>query len=491
MPLIDLGSLDGQWYLDLGLLADALQHPDVMWNAAELGRRTGVPPSTLRHHTQKIEGRPVGNRWWPMGMDGAKRAVDAARGDLASNASESEAKPAELFHAERQLERSKGELRKTKAQLKVAAKEANLIDAVTEMVQPVIDEYRISRQKPFKFAAPKRSGRVSMVWHCCDVHWGEYVDADRVGGVNAYSPEIAASRFEAHTDRTLQWVENMQMLHGVEEFVVFGMGDLISNLAHLHPEAVVQTAGAVVETLDVSIVLAQVITELSCHVDKVRIEASAGSNHGRTTKKNANSATLLQTNWDTMVWQWVRALTMNLSNVEVTQHPGYKAHVNVQGQRCAFAHGHLMRGGGGQLGIPAYALKRMHDSTVSRSVIETRQLFKDEKLATEVGTAMAALSRIVDHTRVGHFHTEGIWRQGMGSAGFVPSLMGPNEYAIDELEKFSPAGQMLEVFHPDRGIIGRHTIDVCDVMQPDDTRYSWGTQDGAMAAEVMAEWLDR
>jgi hypothetical protein len=369
-----------------------------------------------------------------------------------------------------EVEKYRAQVRALKAENRELAKNGDVIGTISDLLAPVVVECRLPPPEKVPKRGKGRKTPVSVVAHWTDWHWGELVDPEQVAGHNAYSPGIAALRVQRLVDTMLTWIDHYDELHGVAEVVIVLNGDMASGMDNIHPEQATEYARIAVQILDCALVAAQAIRDVAGRVKRVRIVATRrGGNHTRSKRKMPLGAAAAETSWEAVWVEYLAALLKDARNVVWQLGNAYKIRYDVQGVPCAAAHGDLMRGGGGQLGIPAYALKRLHDATVKRSMQAAR------RDAAAGADPLAALARIVKHLRIGHFHTYVTWGIDDGDIAICPSLKGVDAFVMDALERYSPAAQLLEVIHPRRDVIGTHVIGVQDVMTDDDPcRYSWG-----------------
>lgn len=434
------------WYRDRAQLQAALDEHGSVRAAA---KATGTARGTLRDWAQRYELTPA--------------SVPPAA-----------AEPADLAAMRRRLERSLAEQRSLQAENRELARGENLLDDIRDLLAPVVAGLVLPKPRNVRPAKPDKTP-VSLVLHLCDLHWGEIVDPDLVSGDNAYSPEIAARRLQHGIDTTLLWVDNYTKLAGVDEIVVVVNGDTVSGQHNIHPDSADEYARIAKQVLDAGLVLAQAIRDLASNVRRVRVVGTQG-NHPRSTRRMPTGRARSETSWETLLHEFVAALLVRSENVDFHIARGYKTHVRIGPSTWAFAHGDAMKGGGGNLGVPAYALKRTHDATRDRSVTRARSPL------TTLG-----LDDVVKHTRIGHFHLYTKWQVGEGDIAITPSPKGVDPFVTDQLEKYSPAAFLLEAVHPEHDVIGDHVIGVQHIMDASgDCRYAWGAlTDGTPAAALM------
>ena len=102
----------------------------------------------------------------------------------------------------------------------------------------------------------------------------------------------------------------------------------------------------------------------------------------------------------------------------------------------------------------------------------------------------AAASGVIKRSRYAHFHSFMHWQAGMADIMLGPSPKGVDPFVKDQLGRYSPPMFVIEVVHPDHGMIGLHPVDLTSIVDVDaSSRYVWN-DDGSlgMAADVYADW---
>lgn len=371
---------------------------------------------------------------------------------------------------------------------------------IAHRIEKAVGPYMRSLQLP-KVQAPiidrKASEPITLQLTLNDIHWGKVFDGAVLRGLNAYNPNIAARRLQKVVDVTLRWIENYESMgHPVEKLIIPAIGDNVNG--NLHPEDEDNYADIMVQAVDMALVMGQIGWELAHYVPEIVWVWPAGDNHSRLTKKSATSAKAMGTTVNTSLATSVSLLLAQLDHVKVLIDRSHHTFFTVYGRTHGVAHGNLLMGGGGQLGIPAYGMAREHHGNLAETVILAKTQNADLRL-TEGLTVSERMNRlqelldgIVDHTFIGHFHTRASLEFAYGDLAVEPSAMGTDPYARDALRRFSPARQMLRAIHPKHDIIGEHVLHLNEFKDPNvQSRYHWGIEDQANAnpAEMMSEWL--
>ncbi|MDI9847395.1 hypothetical protein QM467_04880 [Rhodoblastus sp. 17X3] len=282
--------------------------------------------------------------------------------------------------------------------------------------------------------SPEGKHREAIVLPISDVHMGEVIDLDQMGGRNSYNRSIAARRLE----RLFQSAVKLGTTHweGPAPAVIYVvlLGDLITGEIHdelaktndlLSIPAVRELSGLLISGLDL------LLKSFSC---EIRVVALPG-NHGRTTRKPEAKGHAINS-YDTLVaWQiesWYRA--KGEKRLSFSAPLSGDALISICGWNVLFTHGNNIgsRGGMGMVGPAA---------TISRGMQRVIQDY-------------AAIGTVIDYVVTGHFHTPIELEYGFCN-GSVP---GPSEYSMQGRMRSHPASQWFLTFHPVRGVARRWKI---------------------------------
>lgn len=355
--------------------------------------------------------------------------------------------PADIIELRRQIDRLTKNNQDLRKQLSTGIAEANLLDEIRALIDPVIESYpstvKVASKSSLNRSARRREP-VEIIVYLTDWHVGEQIDPSDVQGLNEYNIDIAARRVEHVALVVEQWRENYEQLHGVSRVTYGILGDMVNNAGQLHPDQSQDYAGALVQSLDASLLMYQCVKPTIESGTATRIVTTRGGNHGRSTKKMPSGPSAAQTSWDGVAYEHLGALLRG-SDVEWHMSRAYSATIDVAGKTFWLAHGDAIKGGGGSLGIPAYGAKRHSDAAVMASVLDAIR--------------RSAPGVIVEHVRTGHFHEEVLIRLPTGSFKICPSIKGTSAWELDTLGKVSRPEALIEVVHPDHGIISSHVID--------------------------------
>jgi hypothetical protein len=432
------------WHLNPTTLTAAIEE---FGNATRAAQAIGHPPTRSATRAAKLM-RETGSP-----ITGAPRVAS-------SEPAATVADPRELVTLRRQLERVSAEAQQLRSELATGITAANALEDVSAIVAPLMDEYpnlvRKASTKKLK-RETRHSTPVEMIVYLADWHIGEVINPVDVEGHNEYGPHIASQRIEHIAKVLLDWVEQYGQWHKVDRITFAGMGDMVNNAGLLHPDQSTDYARVLVQALDASLLAYQMILPFAELGYDVRFVATAGGNHGRSNKgKPPFGPSAAQTSWDSVMYEHLAALLRG-SGVKFQLGRSYSQTIEVAGHAVWLAHGHAIKGGGGQLGIPAYGTKRASTAAVMASVLEAMRT--------------SSMGRIVKHARVAHFHQEVQMPMPTGTFKICPSIKGTGPWELAALGAVSTPECMFEVFHPEHGIIGSHTV---DCTYADGDGFVWG-----------------
>jgi predicted phosphodiesterase len=280
--------------------------------------------------------------------------------------------------------------------------------------------------------------REALILFLSDLHMGEVISKEEMGGRNSFNKAIARRRLE----RLFQSVVKLGTIHwsGPPPEVIYLVlgGDLISGeihdeLAKTNDLLSIPAVKALTESLIAGIQL--LLKSFACPINVI----SVPGNHGRTTRKPEAKAFALNS-YDTLVaWSLESWFTAQSERRLTFSAPASgDALVNIMGWNVLFTHGDRIgsRGGTGFIGSAATAARGM------------KRLVYD----------YAGEGIILDTIIMGHFHTPVELEEGFVNG----TLAGPSEYSRSGRMGSHPASQWLLTVHPIHGIARRWKIQVGD-----------------------------
>jgi hypothetical protein len=256
-----------------------------------------------------------------------------------------------------------------------------------------------------------------------DLHWGEQVRAEQIGGVNSYNLAIARQRLRTVLETVIALCKILDPTMSYPGIVVPLGGDMVSG--NIHDElAASNELNTMPTVLDLYRHLVPAIRLLADTFGNVFLPCVSG-NHDRDTKK-IWSKDRNHTSFGWLLYQFLAAAFADNPRVTFYIPDGSDALYRIYNTRYLLTHGDQFRGGDGIIG-PLGPVTRGEQKKNTRN---------------------AAVGQDYDVMEFGHFHKRMLTARLRGNG----SLKGYDEYAADNNFGFEPASQNFWVTHPDHGI---------------------------------------
>jgi len=276
----------------------------------------------------------------------------------------------------------------------------------------------------------KAGSRGAPVTIWSDIHYGEVVSANEVGGVNEYNSAIANKRMRALVNITVDLAHN-HMGRAVANYpgiIICLGGDMIGG--DIHEELMATNDRTPHQAVnDLTDILAGAIDTMATKFGKAFVPCVVG-NHGRSTKRPTFKRRVF-TNYDWSIYCNLERHFRKSPNVRFLIPPESDAHFSVFGHRFLLTHGDSLgvKGGDGIIGAIGPIVRG----------------------AIKVHNSEAQIGRDFDTLLMCHWHTYmSLPQQGVIVNGCVK---GFDEYARLALRaRYSPPTQSLFFCHPDHGI---------------------------------------
>lgn len=268
-----------------------------------------------------------------------------------------------------------------------------------------------------------------------DVHYGENVRKEQIGGVNSFNIPIARQRLRAVFDGAIHLCRILSPEMNYPGIIMPLGGDMISG--NIHDElAATNDLNTMPTLLDLYKQLVPGIRLMADTFGNVFIPCVSG-NHDRDTKKTW-SKDRNHTSFGWLLYQFL-ALAFDGDKRVVFYIPdGSDALYKVYNTRYLLTHGDQFRGGDGIIG-PLGPITRGEQKKNARN---------------------AAVGQDYDVMEFGHFHTRLLSARLRGNG----SVKGYDEYAAANNFKFERPSQNWTITHPDHGITFDAPI-YCDLVQ--------------------------
>ena len=287
---------------------------------------------------------------------------------------------------------------------------------------------------PPKNTLIRHEGRTVII-HLSDLHCGERVSLDALGGLNRYNIDIFRQRMSRLAHKAVSLMTEHWKGKPPEKIVVIFGGDLISGEIH---EELAKTNDALASPAVLIAVetLAGVVEKLAA-VAPVDVYSLAG-NHGRLTRK-PESKGFVSNSLDTLIGQVVEMTLKGDKRIRFFYPESGDALINVYGLIFCVNHGDRngSKGGQGFLGALATIIRGMH---------KVHAYYASQKIR-------------VDFVMQGHLHTTGYFPSlGMSNG----SGIGPSEYGRDLKARPEEAKQNMIVVHATHGVIDFKELKIGD-----------------------------
>lgn len=292
------------------------------------------------------------------------------------------------------------------------------------------------------------------VWS--DFHYGEVVNPDEVGGVNAYDMKIARQRFIRLVDTTIDLCTNHMGRSKVAYpgIVVCLGGDMIGG--DIHEELMATNDRTPHQSVnDLTDLLAGGLEKIADQFGRVFVPCVVG-NHGRSTRKPRMKGRVF-TNYDWSIYCNLERHFRKDKRIQIMVPSETDAYFAVFGHRFLLTHGDSLgvKGGDGIIGVLG---------PIMRGTLK-------------VGQSEAQIGRAFDTLVVCH------WHQYITLPGLVVNnaFKGYDEYARLALRaKYSRPSQALWFVHPEHGITAHWQVYV-DKLRSAEHSKTWVTWQQAEA----------
>jgi hypothetical protein len=256
-----------------------------------------------------------------------------------------------------------------------------------------------------------------------DLHWGERVRKEQVGGVNEYSLAIAHRRLRTVIETTISLSKILDPTMSYPGIIIPLGGDMVSG--NIHDElSVTNELNTMPTLLDIYRQLVPAVKLMADTFGNVFLPCVSG-NHDRDTKKMW-SKDRNHTSFGWLLYQFLAAAFADDKRVTFYIPDGSDALYRIFNTRYCLTHGDQFRGGDGIIG-PLGPVTRGEQKKNTRN---------------------AAVGQDYDVMEFGHFHKRMLTARLRGNG----TLKGYDEYAADNNFGYEPPSQNFWITHPDHGI---------------------------------------
>lgn len=347
-------------------------------------------------------------------------------------------------HINDQLISVANENRKLKKKLDSLRKDKSLEDKVLDIVQ---DEVRALPSPPvinsLKIPDKPKGEDKALLLLLSDIHAGEVVSIEEMGGLNEYNLLIMAKRFQFLVNHVIHKIKRYK---NVNTIYIALLGDMVSG--DIHDELMATNETNVIECAFIlTSVLNQVIIELAKHMKNVVVLGVVG-NHGRLTRKKYYKNKYV--NWDYVIYKAIQSAMVNQKNVRCVFPKSFFHIENILGHDFLFLHGDDIRA---WQGIPWYGINRATD---------------------KLDDALKYNGKTFESLFLAHFHNTGQLDKSLGEVIINSSMIGGNEFSLGRMFAISRPKQLLMCVEEDMGLTWREPIALhtaASVIADDELRY--------------------
>lgn len=164
----------------------------------------------------------------------------------------------------------------------------------------------LEENKPLSFSkihsTTIKNRRANVLWS--DFHYGQETN----NSVNVYNPEVFRKRFAHLVDRTIHYC----IKHDVSELTIGALGDFVNGLIHVSTR-VESSEDVITQLQHVSEHIAEAVTEISKHVDRIRFINIVG-NHSRLSPNKNDS--VFKENLENLIPWFLEHRLRQITNVD-------------------------------------------------------------------------------------------------------------------------------------------------------------------------------
>jgi len=276
----------------------------------------------------------------------------------------------------------------------------------------------------------KASGLHASIAHLSDLHNGEVVDIESMGGLGEFNMEIFRWRLGYYVRKFLRLLELKRSQLEIPTWHVFAGGDWISGLIHDELLKTNQT-NVLDQVVTTAYWMSHAIAQISVHFEEVYFHGVVG-NHGRTQQKIEHKET--HVNWDHICYQMVAFFLKDYTHIKFDLPKSLWQVVDVVNTKWLHAHGHGIKG---WAGIPYYGINRF---------------------LQEMRETLALGDIQYDSVALCHFHEAFTRWIPTGQLIINGNWKGGDEYALNGLHKTTDPIQIVSTVHEKYGPLAPEPI---------------------------------
>jgi transposase-like protein len=262
-----------------------------------------------------------------------------------------------------------------------------------------------------------------------DLHASEVVSSEQMNGINEYDWDVMLRRHDQMLKSIVSFKRKRP--YPVRKLFINGLGDMLSG--NIHPELKETNDRPLMEAaLQLGMDMSEWVARLAEEFEEIEIHGVVG-NHPRTTLKQGMKNRY--DNYDWMVYQIMKLRLAESPHVTVEVPRSANTTVQVFGETHLLMHGDGIRST--MPGVPWGGVMRR---------------------VAEMTNQYARIGTPIRRFHVGHFHNPNIVEGGRILMN--GSVKGPDEYSLLQFGGGHDASQLLQVYHPRRGLTETCILDL-------------------------------
>jgi hypothetical protein len=278
-----------------------------------------------------------------------------------------------------------------------------------------------------------------------DPHMEEVVDARETNGMAEWNFPRFLSSMWVMLEKAIAYARELRASNIITDIHVFMLGDMVTG--EIHTDVYHTNAFYLPDALTYGpFYWGQFFRELSAHFRRVIITCVPG-NHGRLDIKPTSKRTVGR-NWDTCMYQNTAVQTRNIENIIWNIPRSPKTTVEVNGWSFLLQHGDRVPQHGGT--VPYYGMLRQRSAEIAKRIG-----FRVKDIPAQIAKGL-----LFDYDMRGHHHTNGSIEERVL---LCPSMMGNNEFGLDNTFGHKIPGSRLLVISEEDGIYADHRINLLDL----------------------------
>tara|TARA_R110000824_G_scaffold17485_4_gene70857 strand:- start:447 stop:1694 length:1248 start_codon:yes stop_codon:yes gene_type:complete len=317
---------------------------------------------------------------------------------------------------------------------KEAVKKIHVQDSLTATLEDSIKPLPVLQPLPVPTPSSSAKGSHTVVAMLSDLHAGEVVNKEAMGGLSEYNMEIFRQRVGLWVEKVLALVDIRRSRLDIPKLQILADGDFVSGSIHDELERT-NEVNIMDQCSTTALVMAHAIAQVSQHFESVEISCTVG-NHGRMKqKKEMKEASV---SWDYMCYQLMAGWLKNFGHITFDIPKSRFAVTPIEQMKFLHWHGDGIKSWNG---IPWYG--------ITRAVKSVRE-------ALQVGDIQ------FDGVAMGHFHVPHEYMMPTGPLLINGNWKGGDEYALDGLNTIIKPYQTLFYVHSEYGYVGSELIHLVD-----------------------------